>query len=173
MGWKIIWCQSIHNLQNKKDLATLLFSVNPSVSIVLFLTGQSVPWSSHLAGAQNIWGCQRWTQQDPHLAGSPRNSTFTCCGLQGSVGAKWTWRETFPAAWWLLKDLLKQNPCRGWLSSWWQHMAAREDGKSTGKCSPETWVRAWQGAGCCSGPRERSQTLLLETPYPPAQHPWV
>lgn len=145
----------------------LLFSVNPSVCLMFFLdwalnAGVHSPHrcSEHLG--LHLETAPKWIWQDPHLVGFPRNKTFSCHGLQGSVGAEWT-GETFPAAWQLLQGLLEQSPCWGWLSSWWQHMAAREGGKSTGKCSPETWVSAWQDAACCSIPQEKSQTLLLET----------
>lgn len=36
--------------------------------------------------------------------------------------------------------LLEQSPCWGLPNSWWQQMSTKEDGRSIGKCSPETRI---------------------------------
>lgn len=160
-GWKIFLCQSLHRIQNMKtipvqDLATLLFSMHSSVSTMLFLNwaisamvhspcrcsehlGLSAPFQAANTPAASSRAL-KWSWQDSHLAIFPRNMTFACCGLRDSVGANRMWRETFTLAWWLLQGLLEQSSCWGLLNSWWQQMSAREDGRSIGKCSPETWV---------------------------------
>lgn len=70
------------------------------------LTGQLVPWPTHLACAQSIWNCWplfkletlaasnralKWIWQDPDLVVFHRNMTFVCCGLQAVL--VWTERE--------------------------------------------------------------------------------
>lgn len=157
----------------------LSFCIYPSLSLTPFL--KWVPWLTHLAGAGSIWDCQSPVQGENTLLPAleqtwqhwcllffHRTMTFAYCGLQGSfsrnVKTDFSSGPMFPTGS-TYSLLLEQSPCWGSLNSWWWQMSTKEDGRSIGKCSPETWISVLGKIQSTALYLRRNQTLPTAIPW--------